>query len=214
MVAQQPYRGRAGQKSRALPAKTVLFLEFLCPRNMQLKRIHGQGWELAPSRSTEGDNRIMPLANRPASAETDGAQPGRVWGHINLWKCICTGPLHPSSFINVDKKVKKMASNCWTASAAAPSTAAPRQTRRAVGFAGLGGLPLSALRSAGNRSFPPESRLFPLEFRRKTVGCERGSRAVASDCTGASQARVMNGEGLTGRLMAWGGQLARPGGDG
>lgn len=79
-----------------------------------------------------------------------------------------------------------MASNCWTASVAAPSTAAPRQTRRAVGFASLGGLPLSALRSAG---IPPENPLFPLEFRWKTVGSEGDCGVGASDCTLMGQAK-------------------------
>lgn len=42
------------RKFDAYARKTVRFLEFLYPRNMKLKRIHGQGWELAPSRATEG----------------------------------------------------------------------------------------------------------------------------------------------------------------
>jgi hypothetical protein len=55
-----------------------------------------------------------------------------------------------------------MASNFWTASTAAARTAAPRQTRRAVGFASLGG---SAIAGA---SFRWKIALF-----RRKVACFR-----------------------------------------
>lgn len=81
-----------------------------------------------------------------------------------------------------------MASNCWTASVAAPSTAAPRQTRRAVGFASLGGLPLSALRSAG----------IPVEDCRKRGRLRRWGIGLHPDGPGQG---VTRGEGMAGRLV-------------
>lgn len=86
------------------------------------------------------------------------------------------------------KKVKRMAPNCWTASVAAPSTAAPHQTRRAVGFASLGGLPLSALRSAG----------IPVEDCRKRGRLRRWGIGLHPDGPGQGGTR---GEGMAGRLV-------------
>lgn len=77
--------------------------------------------------------------------------------------------------------------------AIAPSTAAPLQTLRTVGFARLGRSALSSLRYAGipleNGLFPPESCLFPLEFRWKTGRCGSYCGAVAANCTLMGQAK-------------------------
>ena len=100
------------------------------------------------------------------------------------------------------KKVKRMASNCWTPSVAAPSTAAPRQTRRAVGFACLGGLPLSALRSAGkslvSAGKSPVSAGIPVEDCRKRGRLRRCGIGLHPDGPGQG---VTRGEGMAGRLV-------------
>ena len=169
------------RKFDAYARKTVRFLEFLHPRNMQLKRIPGQGWELAPSCAQRGRARGLMESQRGHRYRTA----------ISL-RCRKRG----------QKKVKRMASNCWTASVAAPSTAAPRQNRRAVGFANLGGLPLSALRSAGKSLFSagklPVSAGMPVEDCRKRGRLRRCGIGLHPDGPGQG---VTRGEGMAGRLV-------------
>ena len=100
------------------------------------------------------------------------------------------------------KKVKGMASKCWTASVAAPSTVAPRPNRRAVGFASLAGLPLSALRSAGKSLFSagklPVSAGMPVEDCRKRGQLRHCGIGLHPDGPGQG---VKRGEGMAGRLV-------------
>lgn len=145
----------------------------------------------------------MPLANRPASAETGGAQPGRVRGHMesqrgHRYRTVTSLRCHKRG----QKKVKRMASNCWTPSVAAPSTAAPRQTRRAVGFAGLGGLPLSALRSAGKSLVSAGKLLVSAGIPVEAWQMQGAWRRCGSELhpNGPGQG-VTLGEGMTGRLV-------------
>ena len=104
------------------------------------------------------------------------------------------------------KKVKRMASNCWTASVAAPSTAAPRQTRQAVGFASLGGSAIvgasfrwnSAGKSLVSAGKLPVSAGMPVEDCRKRGRLRRCGIGLHLDGPGQG---VTRGEGMAGRLV-------------
>lgn len=149
----------------------------------------------------------MPLANRPASAETCGAQPGRVRGLMesqrgHRYRTATSLCCHKCG----QKKVKRMASNCWTASVAGPSTAAPRQNRRAVGFASLGGSAIvgasfrwnSAGKSLVSAGKLPVSAGMPVEDWQMQGAWQRCGSELHPDGPGQG---VTRGEGMTGRLV-------------
>ena len=103
------------------------------------------------------------------------------------------------------KKVKRMVSSCWTASVAAPSTAAPRQNRRAVGFANLDGAAIvgasfrwnSAGKSLVSAGKSPVTAGIPV------AGCQMHERlrrcGIGLHPDGPGQG-VTRGEGMAGRL--------------
>ena len=99
-----------------------------------------------------------------------------------------------------------MASNCWTASVAAPSTAAPRQTRQAVGFASLGGSAIvgasfrwsSAGKSLVSAGKLPVSAGMPVEDCRKRGRLRRCGIGLHPDGPGQG---VTRGEGMAGHLV-------------